>query len=134
MGYRRARKTYRLKFEDPDMEGLEVLAHSLALGDFLRVASMAGDVSAQAANADGLFKEFAKALESWNVEDELGVPVPATYEGVCTQEFDFVLAIVTAWMEAMSAVKPPLPGASNNGATFPEGSLPMASLSPSLSS
>jgi len=135
MGFRRERKIYKLKFEDPDLAGLEVLARSLPLGEFFKMSSLtegAENMAGVAAQAEQLFREFAKSLVSWNLEDEKGRPVPADYDGIQGQEFDFVLAIITAWMEAMASVRPPLPMPSSNGATFPEASLPMASLSPSL--
>lgn len=134
MGFKREPKLYRLKFEDPSMAGLEVDAKSLSTGAFLEVAGLADAVkgdSLDAAAARKLFEVFAGALVSWNLEDEHDQPVPATYEGVVSQDMDFVLEIIMAWIGAMSSVDTPLPGALNSGGTSPEASLPMEPLSPS---
>jgi len=132
MGYRRSPKAYRLKFEDPDLAGLEVTARSLPLGDFLKVAELAGTGAGNGMKSAGqLFAAFASALVEWNLEDDDGQPVPATLEGVHSQELDFMMTVVMAWIQAMSAVDTPLPGGSPNGvpsALAP--SLPMEPRSP----
>ena len=135
MGYRRPAKAYRLKFADEDMAGLEVTARSLPIGEFLKLtelASLGDDPKAATSGMTDMFRVLAGSLISWNLEDEDGKPVPASYEGIVGQDFDFVMKIVTAWMEAMSAVAPPLPNGSSNGTgSGLELSMPMAPLSPS---
>jgi hypothetical protein len=137
---------YRLRFEDPKFAGLDVLIESLDVGDFLAMqqllATAAGDkanmTDAEAAQAAGsttkLLEGFAANLIEWNVTKK-GVPVPVTLDGIRTQKFDFVLKIITAWMEAIADVAPPLsPSSSGSKPSEPELSLPMAALSPSLTS
>jgi hypothetical protein len=136
-GYRRAAKVYKLKFTEDEFTGLEVRAKSVPLGKFLDLTKL---VDLQNGTALGpeqmeqirdLFTGFATALVSWNLQEEDGTDVPATLEGLYSQEFDFVLQIIMAWMEAIAGVAAPLVRSSNSGATIPEGSLPMVPLSPS---
>lgn len=124
MGFRPEARTVRLVFEDPDLEGLEVLTRSVPFGAFLRIARLA-QLSARPATAedvnalDELFRQFADdALISWNLEDTHGNPVPPTYEGLQLQETSFVLQVVFAWLGAIGGAQGPLGVNSNNGSTL----------------
>jgi hypothetical protein len=134
MGYKRETKLYRLKFADSAMDGLVVDMKSLSTGAFLEVAELADTFTGQKlADMDvsamrKVFEVLAGALVSWNLEDEHDKPIPTTYDGIVSQEFDFVLEIFMAWVGAMSSVDIPLPAGSNSGATSPEASLPMEPL------
>lgn len=143
MSYVRKKKILKLVFEDPEMSGLVVRAKSVPLGQLLKLMKLADLDTENLTTEDlGLVDEvlslFARSLVDWNLEneDEEGVrtPVPATYEGVQEQDLDFVINIVSAWVEAMAGVSAPLPKRSDSGATFPEGSLPMVALSGSRAS
>lgn len=134
-GYVRQRKVYRLRFADEDMAGLVVQARSAPVGQFLGLAKLAelkgGDFKSEdAAKIDELFRGFAACLVDWNLEDEDGTPVPATLEGIYTQETDFVLQIIFAWIEAIAGVSVPLGPRSSDGGRSLEGSMPMETLSP----
>ena len=129
LGYLVEPKGFKLKFEE--RPGLEVTAESLELGEFLNVVKLAGNDALEAAkNADQLFVTFANALMSWNVEkrgpDGEVHPVPPTLEGLHSLQFDFVLEIVMAWVQAMGGVDSPLKRGSSNGATNLESSMPMS--------
>lgn len=124
MGFKRKRKLYKLTFADPDMDGLQVTMHAIPVGVVL-------ELQAASEKTDGnarLFEIMSEALVEWNLENEDGTPVPATKEGVMTQDMDFVMAIITSWTEAISGVSAPLASGSTSGETFPEASLPMAVL------
>jgi hypothetical protein len=60
------------------------------------------------------FQEFAEHLVSWNLQED-GVPIPATLEGVNSQDSMFILRLARAWQEALSGVGSPLPHGSSNG-------------------
>ncbi len=128
MGFRKQPTVYKLRFEDEDFAGLEVTAKSLPLGEFLEFSKMssgAQDPAQGTRQTEAMFAMFAKHLVSWNLEDEHGKPVPATYKGVITQEFGFVLDIIKAWMDAIASVpKAQLTGLNGSG-TYQELSLPM---------
>lgn len=143
MGFVRERKVFKLVFDDPDMAGLEVRARSLPLDGLMEIAKMADlagveiktvPTAEQMGILDGLFQRFASVLIDWNLEEDPGdggppVPVPATLEGLHSQDMDFVLTVVMAWIEAVAGVAAPKGPRSPSGVTFPEGSLPMEALS-----
>lgn len=138
-GFQAPRKIYRLTFADPDLAGLEVRARSVSTGEFLQISSLAelaGErgVATDISEVSKLFAAFAGAIVSWNLEDEKGDPIAPDVDGLYSQDFDFVLSIIMAWLEAVASVPDPLGRASSGGERFPEESLPMESLSPSLSS
>jgi hypothetical protein len=134
VGYQPKRTVYRLQFEDPEMEGLEVRARSVSTGQLLMISALQGKAELTEEEIDTLIGAFAKALVSWNVEEEDGTPVPATAEGVKSQEIGFVQAIVWAWVDALTGVAAPLGPSSPGGEPFPEVSIPMEALSPSQAS
>lgn len=144
-GYRREAKVYKLNFSDPDMDGLVVMARSISTGRLMKLMRLAVRFSEERGGTkrefteddleaiEGLLSGFAKALDSWNLEDDDG-PVPATLEGLQDQEFDFSLAIVMAWLNAVGGVSAELGKGSTSGPSFPEVSIPTELLSPSLTS
>lgn len=140
MGYRPQRKVYRLTFEDEDMRGLVVRMRTTSLGNLLSVMGLlsidtSGDLDLKdLAKLAELFETFAAALVEWNVEDEQGQPVPATLEGVKTQDADFVMVICRAWAEAISGVPAPLGPPSPDGGPSAAPSIPMEASSPSRAS
>lgn len=145
MGFVREANVFKLVFADPALEGLEVRARSVPLEQFLALTEMADSVQSADGRVSkedlgavrGLFTGFAAALVSWNLEEDHGgtiEPVPATEKGVFSQDVEFVLQIILAWMEGIAGVASPLGRGSNGGETFPEASIPMETLSPSLSS
>jgi hypothetical protein len=144
VGFKAKHKTYKLIFEDEEFEGLEVLARSLPLGSFMdTIGAMptpaeALDPSRLTAEQRGavgdMFAEFARALVSWNLEDDDGEPVPATLDGLQAQDIDFVMRIITAWMDALGGIPAPLAGRSTAGVPSLAGSIPMEPLSASRAS
>jgi len=133
-GYVRQRKVYRLRFADEDMAGLVVQARSAPVGQFIGLTKLAqlrgNDVTPEdMGKLDELFRGFAGCLESWNLEDSDGTPVPATLEGLYSQETDFVLQIIFAWIEAVAGVPGPLGKPSSDGGRSLEASMPMETLS-----
>lgn len=130
--YTRKRKTYVLRFDDPELEDLEVRARSVSFGrflDLLKLAAVLDDDAAvdgeAVAAAEGLFSGFAEALESWNLDDEDGTEVPATLDGLRSQDADFVMPMVMSWLDAVGAVDAPLGNGSNGGKRSLEAGIPM---------
>lgn len=144
MGFKRD-KTYRLVFADPEFEGLEVRARSVPTGQFLKITELMGLKDSGGFTAEDkdkiteLFATFADALIDWNLEDDekdesgqrtgRDIPVPATLAGLLTQDLDFVLDIIKAWMDAVTTVPDAVGKASPSGVTYPEGLIPMDPLS-----
>lgn len=136
MGYQAPSKGFLIRIDAHP--GFEAKAGSLSIEQYLQLelaldSDSAPTVPEQVANMEKILEIFAGALTEWNLEDQ-GEPVPATLEGVRSQESGFVLQIVRGWREAMAFVPPPLPEGSNSGESAPELSLPTATLSPSPSS
>lgn len=129
MGYRRVPKVFRLTFEDEPE--LEVYVHSAPLGQILGLLEMVkGDSKTfdikDVGKLHSLFETFASCLKEWNLEDEAGESIPTTVDGLKTQDLDFVLELVMAWMEAVVSVSAPLKQKSSSGDQSLEGSIPMA--------
>ena len=116
-GYKPKRTVYKLDFSETEYAGLEVAVRAGSIGDLLGLQELANADTMTAAEARKMFAGFAALLVSWNVEDDDDGPVPATYEGVASQEPDFIKAIVTAFFANVAGTPPPLPGASDSGAT-----------------
>lgn len=138
-GYRPNRKVYKLRFEDEDMDGLVVRVRSTSVGSLLVVAGFItidpDNLGPQdLAKLHELFAMLASALVEWNVEDDDGVPVPATLDGIKSQDADFVMVIVRAWFEAISGVPAPLGPPSSGGGPSLAPSIPMEPLSASQGS
>lgn len=134
-GYTPHRKVYKLRFADPEMDGLVVRARSLPLGRFLSLASLvkAGN-DIQPERLAELFEGFAGSLVDWNLTGDDGEPVPATLDGVYSQEPDFMLAIILPWIEVVASISSPLGKPSSGGGPSPEASIPMEVLSASQAS
>lgn len=138
MGFKVKRKTYRLIFKDTELDGLEVLAHSLNTGQFLELETAKAERAEGGKAAEGATQRMlgllAGALVSWNAEDEDGQPIPTTMEGIKSQDLDFNMKIIEAWTDAIGGVKAPLQQTSADGRPSVEASIPMDVPSESLAS
>lgn len=131
MGYKRPAKTFHLKFTG-ELEGLEVHVKSITLGEMFELDGLlaGNDKTPTAEEVSAVFKSFAKALMSWNLEDDNDQPVPATLEGIYTQDMEFIMEIIAAWMEAVTGVDGDLgKGSIVGGQSLEELTLPMETLS-----
>ena len=158
MGYIR-NKTYILTFPDDDDEfaGLEVQAKGASVGqvlgllDLTRLAGMKDVTLEDRRELERLFRLFCgcpagcdwthedqggnhyvSKIKSWNLQDEDAgclVDVPPDYTGFMAQDMEFQMALVFAWLDAIVGTPGELGKASNDGGPFPEGSIPMATLS-----
>lgn len=105
MGFKRKRKVYRLDFSDTEYEGLEVRVRGLTTGEYLDVVGLAAtSTDENSGETDAMLKLFARHLVAWNLEDEDGNPVPATYEGIKSNDLSMNLRIVNAWTDAIASV------------------------------
>lgn len=139
MGYKRNRTIYKLVWPEGDPQhGLVVKVRSISIAKLIQLTELKdkvdGDGTPDVAAVQELFRMFAGALASWNLTDDEDVLVPCTYESVIEEDTDFVLKMIFKWMEAMVQVPLPLGLPSPGGRLFPEGSIPMETLSPSLTS
>lgn len=140
MGYRPQRQLIKLDFSETEHAGLEITTKRISVDGLLSFVGLIDKAEQFDSKAfkpedleivEDLFGRFAAVLVSWNVEDDDGQPVPATREGLGTQDFGFVLFIISTWFMSMSQAPPPLPSGSKPGGPPPEASLPMEALSAS---
>lgn len=136
MGYRRQTKTFRLTWpEGEELAGLEVTMAGLSTGEFLTLSDLADGAVPETDDGRQLMEMFATNLKGWNLEDDDGAPIPATFEGVMSNEFTFNTEVIVAWMEAVGgALSGPLGQPSSSGSPSLEASLPMEPLSESRAS
>lgn len=153
MGFVPERTAYKLVFEDPKYDGLEVVMIASTVGDVLDdmmgglsgldiqaledaakrndASTMAKHVALIVETATGAYETFVRHLVRWNIETEDGVAVPATMEGVKTQDTDLIRDVMTAWRAATTEVSRNLGPASTDGKPSAEALLPMEPSSPS---
>src|SRR5690348_6784001 len=121
MGYQRP--ILRLKFEDPEMAGLEVMCRRPSV-------KKVEEYSKSDRNLEVQVGIIAECLISWNLEDENGDPVPTSAESLLDQDQPFLIALLDAWMGQAIKVSGPLGSDSPSGEPSPEVSIPMEPLSP----
>ena len=129
-GFRKKKTLYKLVFEDPDLDGLEVVGKGVSVDQLLELQRLQQTADTNAEDAEKVMRKLANAIDSWNLEDDDGAPVPCTFDGLKTQEMSFVLAIFSAWRQAVASVPNPSPNGSNDGGTSLEQSIPMEVSSP----
>lgn len=133
MGYKRNPKIYKLKFgEDTDYAGLEVHVRGMTTGQV--IAAKTGKDEDGKGPLESMLDLLADRIVSWNLEDENGVPVPATRDAFLNEDEDMIAAIINHWMEAAAGVPDPLPQSSPSGEPSLVESVPMEALSGSLAS
>ena len=133
MGFKAPKKLYRLTFQDPSYQGLEIVATSVPMETMLWVQSLGNRVNEIAQSADGLRRMvdvMVGAILSWNLEDDDDRPLPVNAESLLAQDPAFVSDIMVAWSAAITGVSGPLGEGSISGPQSPEASIPMAPLSP----
>lgn len=135
MGFRVRPKTYRLKFDGEEFDGLEIDIRSMTIREWERMMAPAADLpdgpdasfaereaarKAAVARSDENLALFAARVVRWNLEDDDGNPLPVTLEAVKGLERSFVAELITAWQLALLGVDPTSGSGSSNGARPPE--------------
>lgn len=119
--YKRPTKILKLRFDDPEFEGLVVKMRTISVDEMLDWK-----------DAESIQDEIEKAsafLISWNLDDEAGGPVPCTAEGMRSQPKEWVTAVILAMWQAVVGVPAPLSQPSESGVPSPALSIPMEPLS-----
>lgn len=134
-GFRRKRKQFELTFEgDSELDGLVVVMEAMPLGEYMEMTGLDG--SGDGWEIGDMLRRFAKALISWNLQEEDGTPVPATEAAVLAEDSDQMLTVASEWVKAIKGVREsdPLPDSSPDGGPSLEASIPMDAPSQSLAS
>jgi len=131
-------KTFLLVFAEPAYDGLEVRVGSPPSGDLLELDRLTNPQTWHDLPRDQqkpwvgqLYTLLARYLQSWNLSDPDGAPAPTTVEGMWSQNWDLMRAIIWAWWRALIEVPSPLPQPSGDGEQSVEASIPMEVLSTS---
>ena len=111
--------------------GAEVVLRRLTLAEYLDITGI-GEVTGVTIGHQ--LKTMGDKLISWNLEDAKGQPLAPTSDSVLQQDKDFMLAVCTAWIEALHGVSAPLERSSPGGEPSLEESIPMDTPSESLAS
>jgi hypothetical protein len=101
-GFRVSKRTKIVEFEpDSEWHGIEVevrISVPFKTLIWMQGVTTGGDQSA----IIDTYKMFAEDfLIEWNIQDEDGVPYPATADGIMLVDSDLVNAIVEKWVEAV---------------------------------
>ena len=128
MGYRRIPTIYTLDSVNGE-DGLIVRIQSIRVGKLRRLMKLTADENDDS-SIDEILDLFRDSLVSWNLEDEHGMPVPTTKEGIDDQEVGFIMEVVGSWMDHMTSTegKDDLGKGSTSGEKFPGQPLTMEAL------
>lgn len=135
MGFVREPKVYNLVWEAGEFAGLEVKAKAASVATYRHIAEMATHefswppTEADLIRVDELHQAFGAVLMSWNLELADGTAVPATVDGLRSQDPELSLAIILAWMNAVVG-QSTVEHATEEDLAALVGSLPMDVLTP----
>jgi hypothetical protein len=157
MAFERSR-VFILEFEDEDLKGLEVRAKPASAGALMSAIELVdltdrpNHSTKDLKEVDRLFRIFggcppecdwthddqggnhlANKIVSWNLTQD-GQEVPANYLGLMSEDLEFVMSMIGAWIEAQVGTPGELGKDSNSGGLSEEVSIPMELLSPVPSS
>lgn len=105
MSFKRKRRIYRLDFEGTEYDGLVVEVRGLTTGEYLDLVSLSVPGTEGDKETEGMLKLLATHLISWNLEDDASdQPVPTSYEGIRSNDFNMNMAIISAWTSALVAL------------------------------
>jgi hypothetical protein len=147
VGFRPRSKTLTLKFADPDYDGFEVVIRRMTIDDSIAFNEYdlrewegrirRGEIPKDEVDARLLemWSRAADAVESWNLEDDAGNPIPVSVAAIRAQDPDFFWTLVRAWILGMTIkVDEDLKAPSSDGNPLEEQLIPMVSLSESQAS
>jgi hypothetical protein len=123
-----------LRFADGDLEGLVIRVRVMSVGALKDLLTKLDELSERPLEGmPHVAQSLADHLIGWNIDDENGNPVPATYEGVLSLDPAELGKIGHAWMKSLSGAVPvdsPLGESSPSGvpSAGEEPELPMESL------
>lgn len=127
MGYRRIPTIYTLdKIKGED--GLVVRMKGISFGKVRRLIALLDGDTGNDAVMGAISDQLVANLVSWNLEDERGVPVPETAQGIDDQDFDLILKIIENWLDQITGPDAELGKGSPSGASFPGQPLTMEAL------
>jgi hypothetical protein len=119
MGFPVERTQYRLRFEQPELDGLEVTVAAMSVRESFAFDDACAEATTDAAQLRVWVETLGRQLVSWNLEKSPGEPWPMTLEGLWDLDGHLLGAITAGWLQALRPPKPP---------TDPTGAGPMQGL------
>jgi hypothetical protein len=121
-----------LQFADGDLAGLVIRVRVMAVGALQELLTKLDELS-NVESMPYIARSLADHLIGWNIDDEDGNPVPATYEGILSLAPAELGKIGHVWMKSLAGAVPvdsPLGESSPSGvpSAGEEPELPMESL------
>jgi hypothetical protein len=121
-----------LQFADGDLAGLVIRVRVMAVGALQELLTKLDELS-NVESMPYIARSLADHLIGWNIDDEDGNPVPATYEGILSLAPAELGKIGHVWMKSLAGAVPvdsPLDDSSPSGvpSAGEEPELPMESL------
>ena len=114
MGFKVPRRQARITFE----EGHDYYGAEVTLNLDVPMAFLFEFERTRAADTEAAVRMFVESiLAEWNVEDDAGQPIPATYDGAKTQPPAFIRALMDRWVTEGTAAPAPLEQTSSDSGT-----------------
>jgi hypothetical protein len=112
-----------LDFAETEWDGLQVRVRGLTTGEYLQIVALSGATSEGDKETELMLRMLASHIVSWNLEDN-GEPVGTSFEDIKDNDFQMNMAIVNAWVTALSSVpddvaKKSTPGSDSLVASIP---------------
>lgn len=126
-GYRRKRKTYLLDFSETEWDGLQVRVKGLTTGEYLQIVSLSGSTAEDNKETEMMLRMLASHIVSWNLEED-GEPIGTSFEEIKENDFLMNMAIVNAWVGAISNVPDDVAKKSTTGSDSLVESIPTETL------
>jgi hypothetical protein len=131
------RKYYTLRFpEAHQFSGLVVSIKPISYEDLITVTSLQGTAresgGSDLAELEPLFEILSRAIIKWSLTEDDDTMAKTDPASLKREDFAMIMAIIDAWTKVVTGITPSLGKGSTSGAPFPEGSIPMETLSPSL--
>lgn len=114
--------------DDPRFDQIEIIVRSVDIDTYMAVAEL-GAVPYDREHAEqlaALLAHIATSLDSWNLTDEAGDPVPLDVGGLRSLPKHLLHRVISAWVDVQAVLPAPFAGPSNDGA--PPAEIPMRSL------
>lgn len=127
MGYRKVPVIHTLEIEG--REGLVVRMRGMKIGKMRQIVRvMDSEDAGTAETLDEMIDAISEGIVSWTLEDENGIPLPATREQIEDLELGELTDILNAWLGKISGVDEELGKGSPAGGKFPGQPLTMEAL------
>lgn len=128
-GFRRKRKTYKLDFSETEWDGLQVRIRGLSTGEYLQIVQLSAtsDDDDGSRETESMLRMLSSHIISWNLEDN-DEPVGTSFEDIKENDFTMNMAIINAWIAALSSVPEDLAKKSSAGTSSLVASIPTETL------